>query len=105
MTAMRKIKSWDEIPAFETEDDEREFWETHEISPILADDFDYPAKGPMVRRLHEVREVSPDLDDETVRRLIRLIIITQTNPKALISRLILNGLREEEQKIGLSNSR
>lgn len=102
---MKKIKSWDEIPEFETEDEEREFWETHSISPNLADDFDHPARGPMARKMREVRKMAPDLDDEAFRRLIELSVAERVDPRSLISRFIADGLREEEKRIGLANRR
>ncbi|MBA2691952.1 MAG: hypothetical protein H0U65_05585 [Rubrobacter sp.] len=102
---MKKIKSWDEIPHFESEDEEREFWETHSISPSLANDFDRPARGPMARKMREARTMAPNLDDDTFRRLIELSVVEEVDPRDLISRFIADGLREEEKRIGLADRR
>ncbi|MGH3087006.1 MAG: hypothetical protein ACRDSJ_06760 [Rubrobacteraceae bacterium] len=102
---MKKIKSWDEIPRFETEDEEREFWETHSISPSLANDFDRPARGPMAHKMREAWKVAPNLDEDTFRRLIELSLAQRVDPRDLITRFIVDGLREEEKRIGLANRR
>ncbi len=102
---MKKIKNWDDIPNFTTEDEEREFWETHSISPDLADGFDRPARGPMARKMREVRTMAPNLDDDTFRRLIELSLVEQIDPTDLISRFIADGLREEEKRVGLADHR
>lgn len=102
---MKKIKNWDEIPEFETEDEERELWETHSISPSLANDFDRPARGPMARRISNLRTMTPDLDEDTFRRLIGLSVVERVDPRSLISRFIVDGLREEEKRASLANRR
>lgn len=68
MIAMKKIRSWSEVPEFATEDEEREFWDTHSISAELSEDFDRPARGPMAQKLREVALL--DLDEEILRRLL-----------------------------------
>lgn len=102
---MKKIKNWNEIPEFETENEEREFWETHSISPDLADDFDRPAQGPMARKMREARAMVPNLDEDTFRRLIELSVVESVDPRDLITRFIADGLREEEKRAGLTNHR
>lgn len=96
---MKEIKSWSEVPEFATEDEEREFWDTHSISANLAEDFNRPASGPMARRL---REVAPlDLDEETLRRLLKLSLIKKTPPRELALRFISERLYEEEKRAGI----
>ncbi len=104
MVAMKKIKSWDEIPEFATEGEEREFWATHAISPDLADDFDRPARGPIARKMREARAMAPNLDDDIFRRLIELSVVERVDPRDLISSFIADGLREEE-RVGLTDRR
>jgi hypothetical protein len=100
---MKKIENWDDIPNFETEDEEREFWETHSISPNLAGDFDRPARGPMAVEMREARKAAPNLDEDTFRRLIELSLFEKVDPKVLILRFITEGLREEEKRVGISD--
>ncbi len=49
------IDSPDEIPAFATEDEERRFWDTHEVSDELAARAE-PLPGDVVALLDHIRE-------------------------------------------------
>jgi hypothetical protein len=70
MSAMEEIKKWSEIPEFDTEDEEREFWDTHSIGAEFLEDFDRPARGPIARKLQDA--ALSNLDEETLRRLLEL---------------------------------
>ncbi|CAN5274018.1 CopG family antitoxin [soil metagenome] len=99
MAAMKEIKSWSEIPEFATEDEEREFWDTHSISAELSEDFDRPARGTMARKLRDM--TLPDLDEETLRRLLELDRMRQVDPRELAIRFITERLYEEEKRAGI----
>ncbi len=99
MVAMKEIRNWSEIPEFATEDEEREFWDTHSISAELLEDFDRPARGPMARKMRDVP--MPDLDEETLRRLLELSLMKQVDPRELILRFITERLYEEEKRAGI----
>lgn len=99
MDAMNEIKSWSEIPEFTTEDEEREFWDTHSISAELSKDFDRPARGPMAQKLRDM--TLPDLDEETFRRLLELGRMKQVDPRDLVRRFITERLYEEEKRAGI----
>lgn len=99
MVAMKEIRNWNEVPDFATEDEEREFWDTHSISAELAEDFDRPARGPMARKMRDA--AMPSLDEETLRRLLELSLMKQVAPRELILRFITERLYEEEKRAGI----
>jgi len=99
VAAMKEIKSWSEIPEFATEDEEREFWDTHSISAELSEDFDRPARGPMARKLWDA--ALPNLDEETLRRLLELSQMKHVDPQELALRFIRERLYEEEKRTGI----
>ncbi len=99
MQAMKEIKSWSEVPEFATEDEEREFWDTHSVSTELAGGFNRPARGPMAQKLREVALL--DLDEETLRRLLELSMIKKMPPRELVLRFISERLYEEEKRAGI----
>jgi hypothetical protein len=99
MVAMTKIKSWDEIPEFKTEDEEREFWETHSISAQLANDFNRPAQGPMARKMRTIAPLK--LDEDTSQRLVELSLLKQVDPQDLVMHFIVERIYEEEKRAGV----
>ncbi len=96
---MKEIKKWSEIPDFDTEDEEREFWDTHSIGAELLEDFDRPARGPMARNLQDA--ALSNLDEETLRRLLELSRRQQVDPQVLVRRFVAERLYEEEKRAGI----
>lgn len=96
---MKEIKEWSEIPEFDTEDEEREFWDTHSIGAELLDDFDRPARGLMARKLRDA--TLSNLDEETLRRLLELSRRQQVDPQVLVRRFVTERLYEEEKRAGI----
>lgn len=96
------VNSLDEIPVFQTEAEEHEFWSTHDFSehaleqmePLSAEEL---ALLPPVR----LRPVELHLDRRTVARLRALATRNGTGLKTLIKQFVAERLYEEEQRVGL----
>lgn len=69
---MEEVQSWDDVPVFASEDEERAYWDTHTLSDALLNEM---AEGPGDPRLPaprghgQTRPVSMRLDDDLLQRL------------------------------------
>ena len=68
-TQMTEIDSWDEVPDFASDDEERDFWDTHSLGPALLDTFE-PAEFNLVAEKSERNRKLPlKVDSRLARRL------------------------------------
>lgn len=92
------IDSWDEVPNFETEDDEREFWETHELGPGVLKDFKRAGVHPL---LAKSKNVSIRMETATLHRLRVLAARKGMRYQTLLKEFVIERLYEEEKREGL----
>lgn len=106
---MKTINSWDEVPKFASEDEERRFWDTHDVGPaILAQMRPVPVEGdgdlPPARATTlgpRTRPVSVRLDGDVLRRLKALAARKRKGYQSLLKEFVVERLYEEEKREGL----
>jgi hypothetical protein len=97
-----EINRWDEVPPFETEREEADFWGTHALGPALLDapgagDFDNLLPPPRPR----TTPISFRFDERTVARLKALARRRHTGYQTLAKEFVLERLYEEEKREGI----
>jgi hypothetical protein len=71
---VKEINSWDEVPSFESEAEEAEFWDGHSLGPSLLDDFEpvefkqLPSRRKHSRKVRVGADVGRRLEREAERR-------------------------------------
>lgn len=98
------IEHREDIPQFQTEDEEHQFWSTHTLSDALLDEFQpVPEEGdgilPPARKASY--PVSLRLDSDVLHRLRRLAARKHTGYQTLLKSFVLERLYEEEKREGL----
>jgi predicted transcriptional regulator len=109
---MKAIESWDEVPAFASEDEEAAFWATHDTGKALLDQMQpAPLDGggelPPARLTSphpRTRPVSVRLDDDILRRLKALAAKKHKGYQSLLKAFLVERLYEEEKREGLLGS-
>lgn len=103
-----EIHSPDEIPAFASEREEAEFWDTHSLgdefwenAPALAD-LDPPL--PFVRDEGSEATITIIIDRDVLDRLKALARRRRTAYQMLVKQFVLERLAEEEQREGANGA-
>jgi hypothetical protein len=99
-TDLPTIEAGDPIPTFESERDEADFWDSHELGQSYfatewEDDPRLPPPG-QVRRPISVR-----FDASTIARLKRLAAKKGTGYQTLLKEFVIERLYEEEKREGI----
>jgi predicted DNA binding CopG/RHH family protein len=98
-TRMTTIQSWDEVPAFNSEDEEAAYWETHRLSEALLTDTETDSTDPLLsprgREHHRAQMISLRLDPELLGQLKQLAAARSTGYQPMIKRWIAERLAEE----------
>jgi predicted DNA binding CopG/RHH family protein len=98
---MTAIRSWDEVPAFESEAEESAFWVTHDLSDELlakmkpGADRDLPTPRP------RTRPIAIRFDESTLRRVKTLAARRGKGYQTLLKEFVSERLYEEEKREGL----
>ena len=98
------VYSKDELPTFETERQEHDFWSTHVWSEALVDEAaaqEFPA--PPVRK--RSTSTSLRLDEDTLERLRHLARKKGKGYQTLLKEFVVERLYEEEKREGLLETR
>ena len=99
---MTKAKSKKPIPSFANEDEERDFWATHNTDEYFGDDGDYvliPSPA-MIRKQKTVPWLKLLLDKETMARLCALAIERGESHHELGTRWLQERLDQEARSNG-----
>lgn len=85
------------IPKFANEDEEREFWATHDATDYFdeTDEITEPLVGPRRKKLINFR-----IEDDAIERLKKLADRKGMGWQTLMRALIYEGLEEEEKRVG-----
>lgn len=97
------INDWAEVPHFDTEDDEREFWETHELGPGVLKDFKRVGVHPLLQPAAPVasKNISIRVEADTLRRLQALAARKGMRYQTLLKEFVVERLYEEEKREGI----
>jgi hypothetical protein len=98
------IESREDIPRFQDEEEEHQFWSTHTLSDELLDEFEpVPAEGdgilPPARKASY--PISLRLESDVLHRLRVLAARKHTGYQTLLKAFVLERLYEEEKREGL----
>ena len=98
------VERREDIPRFQTEDEEHQFWSTHTLSDELLDEFQpVPAEGdgilPPARKASY--PISLRLESDVLHRLRVLAARKHTGYQTLLKSFVLERLYEEEKREGL----
>lgn len=99
---MKLVNSLDEIPDFKNEDEEHEFWSTHDFTEQALDDLELSSEEELAL-LPPVRlgPVELHLDRRTLARLRKIAMRSGTGVQTLLKQFVAERLYEEEQRAGL----
>lgn len=98
---MTTISSLDEIPRFNSEQEEAAYWQTHQLSEDLwgtlphASDEDLPPTRP------RTRSVAVRFDESTLQRMKTLALRRHKGYQTLLKEFVVERLYEEEKREGL----
>lgn len=102
-TKLTEIESWEDVPAFESEQEEREFWSTHSLGEGVL------RRGPVTDpRLPPARPrttpVAVRFDADVVARLKAVAAKKHKGYQTLLKEFVSERLYEEEKREGLIQS-
>lgn len=97
---MKEVNNWDEIPKFENEGAEDDFWSGHALEPGILDRMRPAPGGPPA---FEISSPSRELgiNSETARRIQRIARIKGERAEDPIREFVKDRLHEEERRAGL----
>ena len=98
-TTRHVIRSLEEIPAFQTEDEERAFWATHEVSDELAAAAEPIPDGELPPVRERTRSTTIRLEESTIRRLKTIATQRGTRYQTLLKRWLNVWLQQEERQL------
>jgi hypothetical protein len=95
------VNSLDEIPRFEDEDEEHEFWSTHSLGQPLLDQMGPVDDGSLPPPRARTRPVAVRFDDDTIGRLRQVAKLKGKGYQTLLKEFVVERLYEEEKRAGL----
>lgn len=105
---LKTIHSWDEVPEFESEREEHEFWGSHSLSEELLDSFEprsertnLPPPRPKTKPRPRKGVVSVRMEYELVNRLKVLASIKGVGYQTLLRQFVADRVYEEEKREGI----
>lgn len=99
---MKEIRSEEEIPDFETEEEEAEFWSTHSFSEEYLEKMGPVPEGvlpPPTRS--RTKPISLRFDDDVLQRLKAVAETKHKGYQTLLKEFVTERLYEEEKREGL----
>ncbi len=104
----KEIKSWDEVPRFETEREEQAWWDEHDISEELLETFEARSERdrlppPREKTVTRPRKgtVSVRMEDDLVNRLKALSAVKGVGYQTLLRQFVAERVYEEEKREGI----
>lgn len=104
---LKTIHSWDEVPDFENEQEEHEFWGSHSLSEEMLEDFQSPLDGELPPPRPETRarprgdRLTLDVEQDLVKRLEALADAKGVECQTLLRQFIAERIYEEEKREGM----
>ncbi len=98
---MIELDSWDEVPQFESEEEEHRYWETHTTSEKLLETFGPIPPGKLPPPRPRKTPVSVRFDDDLINRLKALAAKKHIGYQSLLRRFVAERLYEEEKREGM----
>lgn len=105
---LKAIHSWDEVPEFESEREEHEFWGSHSLSEELLETFEPRSERsnlppPREQTITRPRKspVSVRMEDDLVKRLKALAAVKGVGYQTLLRQFVAERVYEEEKREGI----
>lgn len=105
---LKTIKSWDEVPEFQNEHEEHEFWGSHSLSEELLETFEPRSERsnlppPRERTITRPRKgsVSVRMENDLVNRLKTLAAVKGIGYQTLLRQFVADRVYEEEKREGI----
>lgn len=99
-----EVNSWEQVPAFASEEEEAAFWGTHAFGPGLtaeAESGDLNLDDVLPRPQPRTAPLSFRFDQVTVKRLKALAMRRNKGYQTLVKEFVLERLYEEEKREGI----
>ena len=98
---MKEIMSPEEIPDFENEEEEAEFWATHSLGEKFLEKFGAVPEGVLPAWRPRTRPISLRFDEDVLRRLRAVANSKHKGYQTLLKEFVVERLYEEEKREGL----
>ena len=98
---LKEINSPGEIPEFQSEAEEAEFWATHSLGEGMLERMGPVPEGELPPPRPRTRPVAVRLDEDVLRRLRRLAEQRHKGYQTLLKEFVIERLYEEEKREGL----
>ncbi|MGH3090213.1 MAG: CopG family antitoxin [Rubrobacteraceae bacterium] len=98
---LKEINSRDEIPSFENEEEEHEFWANHALSDEFWENAKPIPEGELPPPRPRKTPVSVRFDDDLINRLKTLAAKKSIGYQSLLRRFVAERLYEEEKREGM----
>lgn len=98
---MKEIKSPDEIPEFETEREEHEFWSTHSLSEEFFEKAEPIPEGVLPPPRPRTRPISLRFDEDVLARVKAVAKSKNKGYQTVLKEFVVERLYEEEKREGI----
>jgi predicted DNA binding CopG/RHH family protein len=98
---MMTVKSLNEIPHFNSEQEEAAYWQTHALSQVLWDTLQPASEEDLPPPRPRTRSVAVRFDDSTLQRMKVLARHRHKGYQTLLKEFVMERLYEEEKREGL----
>lgn len=98
---MEEIQSPEEIPDFENEEEEAEFWATHSLGDEFPEKAGPIPEGVLPSARPRTRPISLRLDEDVLGRLKAVANSKHKGYQTLLKEFVVERLYEEEKREGL----
>jgi predicted DNA binding CopG/RHH family protein len=98
---MTTVRSWEEVPSFESEAEESAFWATHDLSDELLARMKPDADPELPPPRPRTRPIAIRFDESTLRRVKALAARRGKGYQTLLKEFVSERLYEEEKREGL----
>lgn len=95
---MQEIHSWDEVPAFQNEDEEHEFWSTHSLGEEILEQMGPIPEGVLPPPRASTSPTAVRFDRDILRRLKALAAKKGKGYQTLLKEFVVERLYEEEKR-------
>lgn len=105
---LKTIHSWDEVPEFESEREEHEFWGSHSLSEEMLESFEPRSKRsnlppPREKTITRPRKaaISVRMENDLMNRLRALAAVKGVGYQTLLRQFVADRVYEEEKREGI----
>ncbi len=98
---MKEIQSPEEIPAFQTEEEEAEFWATHSLGDGMLDKMGPVPEDTLPPTRPRTKPIAVRFDEDLLNRLKALARVKHKGYQTLMKEFVSERLYEEEKREGI----